>query len=146
MGFVNILEGYRQYGVKNLAYASSSSVCRDFTYVDNIADGLTKVIDNPAKVNPDWDVENLTPDRFSVPYRICNIGNNAPISLMEFIKTIENALGKVAKKNMLPMQDSDVVSIYANTSALIHDFNYKPDTKLADGINAFVIWYKKFYR
>ena len=119
---------------------------RDFTYVDDIIDGLIKVIDNPAKANPDWDAENPAPDSSSAPYRIYNIGNNTPVSLMEFIKTIENALGKVAEKNMLPMQDGDVVSTYADTSALMHDFNYKPDTKLADGINAFVTWYKKFYQ
>lgn len=122
------------------------NMSRDFTYVDDIVDGLTKVIDNPAKENPNWDAQNPTPDSSSASYRIYNIGNNAPVALMEFIETIENALGKVAKKEMLPMQDGDVVSTYADTSDLMKDFEYKPDTNLDEGIEKFVEWYKRFYR
>ena len=117
---------------------------RDFTYVDDIVDGLIKVIDNPAKANPNWDAKNPTPDSSSAPYKIYNIGNNAPVALMEFVETIENALGKVAEKEMLPMQDGDVVSTYADTSDLMNDFDYRPDTKLDDGIKAFVTWYREF--
>ena len=122
------------------------NMSRDFTYVDDIVDGLIKVIDNPAKANPNWDSKNPTPDSSSAPYRVYNIGNNAPVSLMEFIETIENALGIVAQKNMLPMQDGDVVSTYADTSDLMKDFEYKPDTKLEDGIEQFVEWYREFYQ
>jgi UDP-glucuronate 4-epimerase len=100
---------------------------RDFTYIYDIVDGIIKVIDNPSDFN------------------VYNIGNNSPVSLMKFIKTIENSIGKVAVKNFLPMQDGDVVSTYADVSGLINDFKYKPDTKLADGIGNFVKWYKKFY-
>ena len=117
---------------------------RDFTYVDDIVDGLIKVIDNPAKANPNWDAKNPTPDSSSAPYRIYNIGNNAPVALMEFIETIENALGKVAEKEMLSLQDGDVVSTYADTSDMMNDFDYRPDTKLDDGIKAFVTWYREF--
>jgi len=98
---------------------------RDFTYIDDIVDGIIKVIDNPSNFN------------------VYNIGNNAPLSLMEFIETLENALGKKAEKNYMPMQDGDVVSTYADVSDLINDFGYKPDTKLVDGIGEFVKWYRK---
>ena len=233
MGFMNILEGCRQYGVKNLAYASSSSIyglnksqpfktsdhtdhpislyaatkksnemmahtyahlygiqttglrfftvygpwgrpdmapmlftdailndraikvfnhgkmSRDFTYVSDIVDGIIKVIDNPAKpltINEQaLSTGNLPPQVSTAPYRLYNIGNNKPVSLMEFIETIEKALGKVAEKNMLPMQDGDVVSTYADTSGLMKDFDYKPNTTLNDGIEAFVTWYRAFY-
>jgi UDP-glucuronate 4-epimerase len=211
VGFLNILEACRNFGVKNLAYASSSSVyglnesqpfkttdktdtpislyaatkksnelmahtyshlygiqttglrfftvygpwgrpdmapmlfadaisndraikvfnhgnmSRDFTYIDDIVDGVIKVIDNPSNCN------------------VYNIGNNAPVSLMEFIETLEEALGKKAEKNFMPMQDGDVVSTYADVSGLMNDFGYKPDTKLSDGIGEFVKWYKSFY-
>lgn len=211
VGFLNILEACRNFGVKNLAYASSSSVyglnesqpfkttdktdtpislyaatkksnelmahtyshlygiqttglrfftvygpwgrpdmapmlfadaisndraikvfnhgnmSRDFTYIDDIVDGVIKVIDNPSNCN------------------VYNIGNNAPVSLMEFIETLEDALDKKAEKNFMPMQDGDVVSTYADVSGLMNDFGYKPDTKLSDGIGEFVKWYKSFY-
>ena len=211
LGFMNILESCRNYGVKNLSYASSSSVygtntsqpfkttdmtdtpvslyaatkksnelmahtyshlyniqttglrfftvygpwgrpdmapmlftdaitndrpikvfnngemSRDFTYIDDIVDGIVKVINRPSKCN------------------VYNIGNNAPLSLMTFIETLENSLAKKAEKIFLPMQDGDVVSTYADVSGLIKDFGYKPDTQLKDGIEQFVKWYKKFY-
>jgi UDP-glucuronate 4-epimerase len=77
---------------------------------------------------------------------VYNIGNNAPVSLMEFIETLEEALGKKAEKNFMPMQDGDVVSTYADVSGLMSDFGYKPDTKLSEGIEEFVEWYKRFYK
>jgi len=229
VGFLNILEGCRNHGVKNLAYASSSSVyglnqsqpfkttdktehqvsiyaatkksnemmahtyahlygiqatglrfftvygpwgrpdmapmlftdailndraikvfnngemSRDFTYIDDIVDGIIKVIDNPAAANQEWDATNPEISSSSAPYKIYNIGNNAPLPLMTFIETVENALGKKAEKNFMPMQDGDVVSTYADVSGLIDEFDYKPDTELADGIGAFVEWYRGFY-
>lgn len=125
---------------------NNGNMSRDFTYVTDIVDGIIKVIDNPAKATESFDAENPNPSISSAPYRIYNIGNNAPVSLMEFIETLEKSIGIEAKKNFLPMQDGDVVSTYANTSDLINDFNYKPDTKLSSGIEQFVIWYKKFYK
>lgn len=107
---------------------------RDFTYIDDIVDGIIKVIDNPVKTK-----SNLA------PYKIYNIGNNSPIQLLDFIKTLEKSIGIEAKKNFLPMQDGDVESTYADVEDLIKDFNYKPNTKLADGIEEFVKWYKDFY-
>ena len=230
VGFLNILEGCRNYDVKNLAYASSSSVyglnesqpfkttdktehqvsiyaatkksnemmahtyahlygiqttglrfftvygpwgrpdmapmlftdailndrpikvfnngemSRDFTYIDDIVDGIIKVIDNPAKPNKEWDAKDPEINSSSAPYKIYNIGNNAPLPLMTFIETVENALGKKAKKNFMPMQDGDVVSTYADVNGLMDDFGYKPDTKLANGISEFVKWYREFFR
>ncbi len=229
VGFMNILEGCRHHGVKNLSYASSSSVyglnrsqpfktgdhtdhpvslyaatkksnemmahtyahlygiqatglrfftvygpwgrpdmapmlftdailndraikvfnhgdmSRDFTYIDDIVDGIINVIDHPAVSNAEWDAENPIPESSSAPYRIFNIGNNTPVQLMEFIGTIERALGKTAEKQMLPMQDGDVVSTYADTSGLEQALGYKPDTDLAVGIADFVKWYREFY-
>ncbi|MCK5294322.1 MAG: NAD-dependent epimerase, partial [Arcobacteraceae bacterium] len=105
----------------------------------DIVDGIIKVIDNPPSLN----TKTLNPVN---PYKIYNIGQNAPLSLMEFIETLENALGKEATKNFIPIQDGDVVSTYADVSGLILDFDYKPDTKLADGISEFVKWYKRFHK
>lgn len=229
VGFLNILEGCRNHGVKNLAYASSSSVyglnesqpfkttdktehqvslyaatkksnemmahtyahlygiqttglrfftvygpwgrpdmapmlftdailndrpinvfnngkmSRDFTYIDNIVDGVIKVIDNPAQPNSAWNAKDPEISSSSAPYRLYNIGNNAPLPLMTFIETLEDALGKKAEKNFMPMQDGDVVSTYADVSGLMNDFGYKPETNLAYGIDEFVSWYKNFY-
>lgn len=104
------------------------NMSRDFTYIDDIVDGVVNVIDHPAN-----------------GYAIYNIGNNAPVSLMEFIETLEEALGKKAEKNFMPMQDGDVVSTYADVRELMREFNYKPDTSLKVGIGRFVEWYRGFY-
>lgn len=118
---------------------------RDFTYIDDIVNGIVQVIDHPSTPDPDWNAQNPAPESSSAPYRLYNIGNNAPVALMEFIETLENALGKKAEKNFLPMQDGDVVSTYADVSGLMKDFDYRPDTKLSDGISKFVTWYRTFY-
>ena len=118
---------------------------RDFTYIDDIVEGLIKVIDNPASKNAKWNPKDPEIQSSSAAYRIYNIGNNAPVDLMAFIGTIENALGKVAEKNMLPMQAGDVESTFADTSELMKDFNYKPNTSLDEGISKFIEWYKTFY-
>ena len=136
-----------------IALASPDPLFLDFTYIDDIVDGIIRVIDNPAQPtaltpNPKTPLKpkNLPPQVSTAPYRLYNIGNNAPLPLMTFIETIENALGKAAEKNFMPMQDGDVVSTYADVGGLIDDIGYKPDTKLADGIGKFVKWYKGFYK
>jgi UDP-glucuronate 4-epimerase len=121
------------------------NMSRDFTYIDDIVDGIINIIDKPAEINAQWNPHEPNPNSSSAPYRIYNIGNNEPVSLMEFIGTIESALEKEAEKIMLPMQDGDVQSTYADVDDLINNFNYKPETKLKDGIAAFVTWYKNFY-
>lgn len=118
---------------------------RDFTYIDDIVDGIIKVIDNPSKVNDKFDASYPDPSISSAPYKIYNIGNNTPVSLMDFIETLENSIGKKAEKKFMDMQDGDVVSTYADVSELVKDFDYKPDTNLNDGINKFVNWYTEFY-
>ena len=121
------------------------NMSRDFTYIDDIVEGIIKVIDNPAKANDDFDPSCPDPSISSGPYQIYNIGNNAPVSLMDFIETLEKSIGKKAEKKFMDMQDGDVVSTYADVNGLIKDFDYKPDTNLNDGINEFVKWYKEFY-
>ena len=119
---------------------------RDFTYIDDIVDGIVKVIDKPATPNTQFDTKNPSPETSLAPYRLYNIGNNAPLSLMTFIETLEEELGQKAEKNFMEMQDGDVVSTYADVDDLIRDFGYKPDTSLDEGVKAFVSWYKKFYK
>lgn len=122
---------------------------RDFTYIDDIIEGVVKVIDNPAKPlgKESLDALDILPaQNSSAPYRIYNIGNNSPINLLEFIKTLENAIKKEAKKEFLPMQDGDVVSTYADIDELAHDFGYKPQTPLHVGIQKFIDWYCNFYK
>ena len=121
------------------------NMSRDFTYVADIVTGIIKVIDNPAKSSNSFDAQKPNPDISSAPYRIYNIGNNAPVQLLDFIETLESSIGIEARKKFMDMQDGDVVSTYADVSDLINDFGYKPDTKLSDGIGEFVKWYKEFY-
>ena len=121
------------------------NMSRDFTYIDDIVDGIIKVIDNPSKANEEFDACHPDPSISSAPYQIYNIGNNAPVSLMDFIETLENTIGKKAEKKLMDMQDGDVVSTYADVSGLVENLGYKPYTNLNDGINEFVKWYTEFY-
>lgn len=117
---------------------------RDFTYIDDIVEGIVRVIDNPAKENLKWDKKEASTS--SAPYKIYNIGNNAPVKLMDFIEAIENKLGKTIKKNLLPLQAGDVPSTYADVDDLVRDLGYKPQTPVQEGINKFVDWYLDFYK
>ena len=229
VGFMNILEGCRETGVKNLSYASSSSVyglnksqpfktsdhtdhpislyaatkksnemmahtyshlyniqttgvrfftvygpwgrpdmapmlfadailhdraikvfnhgnmSRDFTYIDDIVDGVIKVIDNPSISDKNWDATFPNPNSSTAPYKIYNIGNNSPIKLMDFIACLEKSLGIEAKKDFMDIQPGDVESTYADVQGLIDDLNYKPNTSIDEGVEKFVKWYRKFY-
>jgi UDP-glucuronate 4-epimerase len=117
---------------------------RDFTYIDDIVTGVTKVLDKPAVSNLDWSSENPDPGSSAAPYRVYNIGSNNPVQLLDFIEALENALGKKAIKNLLPMQPGDVPDTYADVSDLIAEFDYKPNTRLKEGVDAFVEWYKDY--
>jgi len=119
---------------------------RDFTYIDDIVEGIIRVIDNPAKPNENFDAKNPDPATSSAPYRVYNIGNNAPVKLMDFIEALEKKIGKKAKKNMLPIQPGDVPSTYADVTDLIEDLGYKPKTSIQEGIDQFVDWYKEFFK
>ena len=136
----NILEG------KPIDVFNYGNHRRDFTYIDDIVEGVLRVIDNPAQKNNHWDGNCPDPGTSLAPYRIYNIGNNNPVSLLNFIETLEKCLGKEAKKTLLPIQQGDVPDTYADVSDLISDFDYKPDTILEIGVRNFVEWYKNFYR
>ena len=114
---------------------------RDFTYIDDIVEGIIRVTDKPATPSPDWDAASPDPGTSSAPYRLYNIGNNNPVSLMDFIGAIEEALGKTAEKEFLPMQPGDVAATYADIDALIDSIDYHPQTPVQDGINNFIAWY-----
>ncbi|PCJ88892.1 MAG: protein CapI [Thiotrichaceae bacterium] len=118
---------------------------RDFTYIDDIVEGVVRVIDKTATPNPDYDNNNSDPATSFAPYRVYNIGNNDVVQLMDFIETIENAVGKKAEKNMMGMQDGDVVATYANIDALVDAVGFKPATPLKDGIEKFVDWYTTYH-
>jgi UDP-glucuronate 4-epimerase len=121
------------------------NMMRDFTYIDDIVEGISRVIDKPAKMNLKWSGLNPDPGSSNAPYKIYNIGNNSPIRLLDFIEAIEKAIGKNAMKNLMPLQPGDVPSSHADISDLVEDFNYKPDTPIQEGINSFIKWYLEFY-
>jgi UDP-glucuronate 4-epimerase len=114
---------------------------RDFTYIDDITEGVIRVMDKPATPNEDWESGNPDPGTSTAPYRIFNIGNNNPVMLMDFIAAIEKALGKTAVKELLPMQPGDVTATFANIDDLIEAVDYRPQTPVQDGIDNFVAWY-----
>ncbi|RXJ57847.1 NAD-dependent epimerase [Candidatus Marinarcus aquaticus] len=122
------------------------NMSRDFTYVEDIVDGVIKVIDNPAQASEKFDANKPNPSLSSASYRVYNIGNNAPVQLLDFIECLENSIGKKAKKNFMDIQPGDVVSTYADTEELMNDFHYKPNTQLSEGIDKFIEWYKIFYK
>ncbi len=119
---------------------------RDFTYVDDIVEGVIRVIDHPPAGNPDWTGKTPDPSCSKAPYKVYNIGNSSPVKLMEFIEAIEQALGKTAQKNMLPIQPGDVPATWADVSDLVDDLDYQPGTSIQDGVSRFIGWYKDFYR
>lgn len=136
----NILEG------KPIDVFNYGNHLRDFTYIDDVVEGVIRVIDKPAKSNSNWNGENPDPGSSLAPYRIYNIGNNNPVHLLTFIETLEKYLGKEAIKNMLPLQPGDVPATFADVSDLVRELEYKPSTLLENGIKNFVEWYKDFYR
>ena len=135
----NILEG------KPIDVFNYGNHRRDFTYIDDIVEGIIRVIDKSATTNESWTGEAPDPGSSLAPYRVYNIGNNNPVHLLTFIETIEKCLNKKAIKNLLPLQPGDVPDTYADVSELVDDFGYKPETKLETGIGHFVDWYKVFY-
>ena len=118
---------------------------RDFTYIDDIVEGVIRTLDNVASPNPDWSGNSPDPGSSLAPFKIYNIGSNNPVELLRYIEIIENCLGKKAIKNMLPMQRGDVPATYADVEDLILDVDYKPTTRVEDGIAKFVEWYRSYY-
>ena len=119
---------------------------RDFTYIDDIVEGVIRVLDRPASSNPDWDGANPDSGTSKAPWRVYNIGNNSPVELMDYIGALEESLGVEADKEMLPLQDGDVPDTYANVDDLVKEFGYKPDMSVKQGVTNFVKWYKDFYK
>jgi len=118
---------------------------RDFTYIDDLVEGVIRVLDKPAKPNPGWSGVNPDPSSSSAPWRVYNIGNSKPVELMDYITAIEKALGAKAMVNFLPIQLGDVPDTYADVSDLQNQFDYKPNTPIFNGVASFVDWYRSFY-
>ena len=118
---------------------------RDFTYIDDIVEGVVRVLDSPAQPNLNWNSNTPDPATSSAPYKIYNIGNNNPVQLMEYIKELEKSLGKTAKKELLPLQPGDVLDTFADVTDLVNDFGYKPNVSVKKGVANFALWYKHFY-
>lgn len=117
---------------------------RDFTYIDDIVEGVIRVLDQPAAANPAWQGNAPDPGTSSAPWRVYNIGNNHPVELMDYIAALEKALGKTAEKQLLPLQAGDVPDTYADVHDLVEQFHYKPETTVCEGINRFVSWYRNY--
>ena len=119
---------------------------RDFTYIDDIVEGVIKTLDHPATSNINWNSDQPDPASSIVPWKIYNIGNNKPVQLMDYIDALEKNLGKKAKINFMPLQPGDVPDTYASTDNLNKKFNYKPSTSVFEGVSRFVKWYKDYYK
>ncbi|HEX5545259.1 MAG TPA: NAD-dependent epimerase [Nitrospira sp.] len=135
-----ILEG------KPIEVFNEGRMKRDFTYVDDIVEGVIRTLDHPAKADPTWSGDRPTPETSSAPARIYNIGNHRPVALQHFIEVLERALGKKAEKKLMPLQPGDVPATYADIDDLTRDVGFKPTTSIEDGIPRFVKWYREFYR
>ena len=118
---------------------------RDFTYVDDIVEGVIRTLDKPATASAGYDKGNPDPSTSHAPYRLYNIGSNTPIQLSRYIEVLEDCLGKKAEKNLLPLQPGDVPDTYANVDALVDDMGYKPNTPIEVGVSNFVDWYRSYY-
>ena len=134
-----ILEG------KPIDLFNEGQMRRDFTYVDDIVEGVVRVTDRVATPNPEWDSNNPDPGTSQSPYRIYNIGNNNPVELLHLIDCLEKNLGKVTTKNLLPMQPGDVPATYADIDDLVRDCNFKPATSIEEGVKKFVTWYRGYH-
>lgn len=134
-----ILEG------KPIDVYNNGQLSRDFTYIDDIVEGILRISDVIPQSTPEWNVELGTPATSSAPYRVYNIGNGQPVKLLDFIDALENALGRPAIKNMMPMQPGDVYATWAETEDLFAAAGYRPQVTVQDGVNRFVEWYKTYY-
>jgi UDP-glucuronate 4-epimerase len=119
---------------------------RDFTYIDDIVEGVVRVLDRPATSNPKWSGDNPDSGSSAAPWRVYNIGNNSPVELMDYIGALERALGVKADLELLPLQPGDVPDTYADVEDLVSEFNYKPATSVETGVSRFVEWYRDYYK
>jgi len=130
---------------KTIDVFNNGDMQRDFTYVDDIIEGLARVIDNIPAGSRDWNGMEPNPSSSRAPYKIYNIGNNSPVKLMDFISAIEEATGKKARKNLMPIQPGDVPATWADVDDLINNIGYRPDTDIGKGVALFVDWYREYY-
>ena len=119
---------------------------RDFTYIDDIVEGVIRVLDRPAPPNPEWSGDNPDSATSSAPWRIYNIGNNNPVELMDYIEALEESLGVEADKELLPLQPGDVPDTYADVTDLVEEFGYKPSMSVKEGVKNFAEWYREYHR
>ena len=131
---------------KTIEVFNNGKHTRDFTYIDDIVNGVIKVLDKPADINNDWDSNKPDPASSKSPWKIFNIGNNNPVHLMDYISALEKTLGKKAKIKFLPLQPGDIPNTNANVDSLVKEFDYKPTTSVFDGVSHFVKWYKDYYK
>ena len=117
---------------------------RDFTYIDDIVEGVVRVLDKPAKSNPEWNGNNPDSGTSKSPWRVYNIGNNSPVDLLDYIAAVEDSLGIKADKTLLPLQPGDVPDTYANVDDLVREFNYRPSMSIKQGVENFVQWYREY--
>ena len=117
---------------------------RDFTYIDDIVEGVVRVLDKPAESNPNWSGEAPDPGSSLAPWRVYNIGNNSPVELMDYISAIEDSLGITVEKELLPLQPGDVPDTFADVDDLVRDFDYKPSINVKEGVEKFIDWYKEY--
>src|SRR5699024_7273465 len=136
----SIIEG------KEIDVYNHGNMMRDFTYVDDIVEAISRLVERPARPNNEWDGNDPDPGSSYAPYKVYNIGNNSPVRLMEFIEAIENKLDIEAKKNYMDLQPGDVPETYANVEDLFRDIDFKPETNIQDGVNNFVDWYVDYYK
>jgi len=118
---------------------------RDFTYIDDIVEGVIRVLDRPATPNLEWNSDSPDSGTSKAPWRVYNIGNNKPVELMDYISALEKSLGKTAEMNLLPLQPGDVPDTYANVDDLVEQFDYKPSTSVEEGVAHFVNWYRQYF-
>lgn len=124
---------------------NEGKLVRDFTYIDDIVESVVRILAVPAAPDPKWSADSPDPATSSAPYRIYNIGNRAPVPLLEWISVLEEAIGRKAKLDLMPMQPGDVVSTMADVSDLEHAVRFRPDTSVRDGVARFVAWYRSYY-
>jgi UDP-glucuronate 4-epimerase len=131
---------------KAIQVFNNGDMQRDFTYIDDIVEGVVRVIDNPSSADAEWTGKTPNPGSSSAPYKVYNIGNNSPVRLMDFIEAIEKAVGRTIEKEFLPLQAGDVPATFADVTDLVQDMDYQPATPVQSGVDRFVAWYREYYQ
>jgi UDP-glucuronate 4-epimerase len=130
---------------KPIKLFNNGNMKRDFTYIDDVAETVVRLVDRPPAPNASWSGNAPDASSSSAPWRVYNIGNNAPVDLLEVVRLLEQAVGKRAKRELLPMQPGDVPATYADVDDLMRDAGFRPSTSIADGVVRFVAWYKDYH-